>query len=82
MPWDEQLEEKLDRNLANFLESNLSEMDCTQIQLHESDKLAGLIDRLELQIRCETAEFVEARAVSIIKEKAEEIRREAESWVR
>lgn len=82
MPWEEQIEEKLDKNLASFLESKLSEIDCTQIQLYESDKLSDLIDRLSSKIRCEVAEFVKARSASIIDEKAEEIRQEAESWVK
>lgn len=82
MPWEEQIEEKLDRNLASFFESKLSEIDCTQIQLYKSDKLSGLIDRLSLEIRCEIAEFIEARCASIVDEKAAEIKREAESWVR
>lgn len=78
----EEIERRLDRNLSDFLESKLPDVDCTKIHLHRSDKFMDLLDKLGLQIRHETTEFIKARIDSIINEKAVEIEQEARSWVK
>ena len=78
----EEIERELDRNLSDFLESKLSDIDCTKIYIQKSDKLMDLLDKLNLQIRRETVGFIKARIDSIIAEKAAEIEREAKSWVK
>lgn len=82
MEWEQQLEEKLSKNVSDFLLNKLSEIDCTEIMINRSDKFMDLIDGLNVKIRCEIAEFVKLRAASIVDEEAENIKAKAKSWLK
>ncbi len=80
MEWEEDIERYLEKNLADFLYDQLSDIKGNDIMVHKSHKFMALLDKLSSKIRCDMSSFIKVRSASIIDEEAENIKSEAISW--